>query len=334
MNVFIDEVCTQAEALSRCLDHYFLEDDAVLGKIKDLFKRNKFDRILFAGMGSSFYAPYCVSGFLTRNGIPSFVFNAYDLARNYFEMVTPNTLLVCISQSGKSWEVVELAKKAKDRTNVIGIFNNENSPLSEWVDYGLKIYAGEERNISNKTYLCTQAVLNIFAHSLLDKIDDDFILEFRKVNDWIAEWLNNYQKNTEPLHKLTKNCSVYDFFADGESLSTVNQAALIFREGPKVFTGANQSSDYAHGWYWSAKSGYIAIVFSPSYVDGLIDKRMVERTLEKDGRVILFSQDVVEERDGLKTILLPNVRRTLLPLIEIIPCDTLMGLMLGPGWSR
>lgn len=334
MNVFIEEVCTQAEALETCLNNYFEKNNKTLNEIKNLFNEKRFRRILFAGMGSSYYAPYCVSGLLSRNGIPSYIFDAFDLSRNNFEQVTEETLLVCISQSGKTWEVVELAKKAKGITTVVGIYNKEGSQLSECVDHSLMIYAGDERNISNKTYLCTQAVLNIFAHVLIDELDDAFKAECHKVNEWIADWLKDYQGNTKPLYEFSKDSSMYDFFADGESFSTVKQAALIFREGPNVFTGANETSDYAHGWYWSAKPGYLGLVFSPTFADDSIDKRMVDRAIANSGEIILFTQSKVDAKDGMKVVSLPKVRKSLVPLMEIVVCDTLMGFMLGPGWKR
>jgi len=334
MNVFLDEACTQAEVLETCLKNYFEKDNKVLDEIKNLYYEKGFNRILFAGIGSSYYAPYCVSGMLSRKGIPSSVFNAFDLSRNNFEQVTSDTLLVCISQSGKSWEVVELANKAKGVTTVVGIFNKEGSPLSEIVDYSLLIYAGDEWNISNKTYLCTQAVLNIFAHVLIDEFNDAFKTECNTVKEWIAGWLKDYQSNTGPLYELAKDTLFYDFFADGESFSTVNQAALIFREGPEVFTGTTESSDYAHGWYWAQKPGYLGLNFAPNYTEDSADKKMVDRTLENKGKIILFTQSKVDKKPGLEIVSLPNVRKSLVPLMEIIPCDTLMGLILGEGWTR
>lgn len=330
MNAIIEEASTHGEVLKACFDKYFKKNNETLVKIKRIFDEKGIDRVIFAGVGSSYYAPYSVSGFLNSEGISASVFNAFDLSRNNFNQITDKTLLVCISQSGSTKEVVELAKKAKGVGKIVGVFNKEGSLLDEISDYSLFLHTGNGRVVANKAYICMLAVLNIFAHTLVDKFDDGFKTECHKVVRWIEDWYKDYIKNTEPLYELTKGAEMYDFLADGESVSTTNQAALIMREFPKVYTAAKECADYAHGWYSCVKPGYRSLNFAPVYLEGSTDKKMVDQTIEHGGKVILFTGSQVEAKEGLVVVSFPQVRKTLFPLMEIIPCGTLMGMMVGP----
>jgi fructoselysine-6-P-deglycase FrlB-like protein len=333
MNVFIDEVRTQGTVLSGCFEYYFGAGRAALESVVTEFKTKKFGRILFVGMGSSFYAPHCVTDYLSGKGIPATVLSGFDASRFNYAQISSDTLVVCISQSGKSWEVVELAKKAREKTTVVGIFNREDSLLSEAVAHRLPILAGEERLISNKSYLCTQAVLNLFAHALTGELDGTFRQECLETAEWITEWLADYKEKTQPMFDFSKSSTIYDFFADGPSLSTARQAGLIYREGPKVYSGANEAADYAHGWNKCAKAGYCGLLLSPAF-EGEAEKRMVDFVIAEGGKMILLTAAEPAAKNGLYVQKLHKVRSSLMPLLEIIPLNTLMGLMLGEGWTR
>lgn len=330
MNAILEEASKHGEVLKTCFNKYFEKSNETLVEIKRTFDEKGINRVIFAGVGSSYYAPYSVSGFLNSEGISASVFNAFDLSRNNFNQITDKTLLVCISSSGSTKEVVELANKAKGIGTIVGIFNKEGSPLDEIADYSLFLHLGDGRVVANKPFLCMVAVLNVLAHTLAGKFNDDFKAECNNVVDWIENWHKDYVNNTEPLYELTKGAQMYDFLGDGEAVSTINQAAMVMREFPKVFTAAKECADYAHGWYGCVRPGYLSLIFAPVYLEGSTVKRMADQALERGGKVILFTGSQVEEKAGLVIVSLPEVRKSLVPLMEIIPCGTLMGMMVEP----
>ncbi len=334
MNAIIEEASKHGEVLKSCFNKYFESSNETLHEIKRTFDKKGINRVIFAGVGSSYYAPYSVSGFLNSEGISASVFNAFDLSQNNFNQITDKTLLVCISSSGSTKEVVELANKAKGIGTIVGVFNKEGSPLDEIADYSLFLYLGNGKVVANKPFLCMAAVLNILAHALAGKINDEFKAECNNVVGWLENWHKDYIKNTEPLYELVKGAQMYDFLGDGEAVSTINQAAMVMREFPKVYTAAKECADYAHGWYGCVKQGYLSLIFAPDYVEGSTAKRMADQALERGGKVILFTGSQVEAKEGLAVVSLPEVRKSLLPLAEIIPCGTLMGMMTGPASQK
>jgi glucosamine--fructose-6-phosphate aminotransferase (isomerizing) len=331
MNAIIEEASIHGEVLRTCFGKYFDGNGETLAAIKRVFDEEGMNRVIFAGVGSSYYAPYSVCGLLNGAGISASVYNASDLALNNFNQITEKTLLVCISASGGTKEIVELAKRAKDTGKIVGIFNKEGSPLHEIADFSLFLHLGSGKVVANKPFLCMSAVLNILAHALVGKLDDAFKAECFNAVEWIEGWHKGYVKNTEPLYQLAKDANMYDFLGDGEEVGTINQMAMVMREFPKIYTAAKECADYAHGWYGCIKTGYFAFIFAPSYVEGSTAKRMADQALERGGKVILFTCSQVEAKEGLAVVSLPELRRSLLPLLEVIPCGTLMGMMVGAG---
>lgn len=334
MNAFLGEVSTQGDVLKQCLDMYLKEKNQYLEEVIKEFKEKKFKKVLFVGMGSSFYAPYAVVDYLTNRNIPSLVLNGYEASRYQFGHVTPDTLVIAISQSGKSKEVIELVKKAKEITTVVGIYNKQGSLLEKESDYKLLIYAGEEKYISNKSYLCTLAVLNILAASLTEELDQYFIKQLYQSADWITDFLKAIEANTNKIYDFTKDGESYDFIANGPSMATAMQAGLIYREGPKVTTSAINCADYAHGWDKSVKPGYVGIMLAPYYKESSVEKRMVETIINMGGKVVLVTGADVEANKQMLAIKHPVLEERILPMLQIIPCDTLMGWMLGKNWTR
>ena len=338
-NVFLDEVCTQGDVLRACLDKYYGVKHQRLTEVFGAFKQEGYKRILLVGMGSSFYAARCVAGYLSGSGIPCTVLNAYDVAAfNFAHVTAADTLLVCISQSGKSWEVVKVAEMAKKKgITVVGIYNREGSPLSKLASYHILIHAGEERFISNKSYLCTLTVLNLFAHGIGGGLNDSLKQELYAAADWISEWLDNWMDRTNPVYEFSKGSVMYDFIADGPSFSTAGQSGLIYREGPKVYSGASETADYAHGLNLCANNGYCGFMLSPAY-ESEAEKRMVEAVTKSGGKIVLLTAKNISESEikseNMFVIKLPKLRDSLMPLTEIIPLNTLMGIMMGKGWTR
>jgi len=335
MNQFLVEVSTQGKVLRDCLYTYFNGSNENMSKIINLWQEKKFKRIVFAGMGSSYYAPFSVANYLTANEIPSIVMNAYELYQYQMGLVTPDTLLVAVSQSGSSKETVELVRKAKEQnTVVVGIVNHQDSPLAKEADIPLFIYAGKEKHISNKSYLNTLAVLQIFSAALVDNLDDSLKNQMYEIADWAESYLVNMRKNTQPVIDFISGTKSYDFLGNGPAMSTAYQAGLIFREGPPVTASSISCADFPHGWDLSVTQGYTAVVFDPEGKQSSVEEEVCENIIKKGGKVILITSAQKEGNDSLLVIQHPNLPEHLAPMAQIIPCSVIMGWLMEQGPNK
>lgn len=336
MNGFIEEVCTQGRLLREVAYFYRNDGGKQMDEIVEEFKRKKMERIILTGMGSSLYAMDSVRSYLTGHGIPALSFSSFELSRFQFGQVNEKTLIVAVSQSGNSMEVVELAEKAKKITTVVGLYNNEGCRLSEIADIPLQIRAGKEVSITSKTYELTMLILNILAHKLVGELDDSFWKEVEEAVEWSDGWLLNWEEKSRPMFEFAKGTELFDLLANNTSLATARQLSLAYREGLHNSTAVWECADYAHGQYHSAKMAekYLAQMFFPVLAEGTKEMKMFHFILEHGGKVMIYTTSDISERENVFVVKLPKLRDSLMPLVESIAAETMLGMLFGPEWVK
>ena len=336
MNGFIEEVCTQGKLLETVGDYYRTEGEARIGRVVEEFHQRKLERVILSGMGSSLYAMDAVRSYLTMRGVPCLAFSAFELSRFQFDQIDDKTLLIAVSQSGNSAEVVELVEKARSRTLVVGIYNNEESKLSQLADIPLPLRCGKEVSITSKTYELTMLLLNIIAHRLTGELDQSFWEETAKVSRWVSAWVSDWEKNATPMYEFAKDVQLFDLLANNVSLATARQLSLAYREGLHNSTAVWECADYAHGQYHSAKMGrgYLAQMFFPTFEAGTKEEKMLRFILDKGGRVMLYTATELPRGERVFVVKLPRVRDPLMPLMESVAAETMLGMLFGPTWVK
>lgn len=337
MNGFIQEVCTQGELLEKAAAFYREGDGkALIEQVKKVYREKGMRRVILSGMGSSLYAMDSVRSYLTGHGIPCLSFSAFELSRFQFGQLDSGTLLIAVSQSGNSAEVVELVEKARQVTTVVGIYNNEGSKLSQMADIALPIRAEKEVSITSKTYEITMLILNTIAHSLTGELDGGFWGEVDEAVAWIRDWLAHWEENARPMFEFAGGIELFDLLANDTSLATARQLSLAYREGLHNCTAVWECADYAHGQYHSAKMAerYLAQMFFPVLKDGTKEMKMFRFILEKGGRVMLYTASDVAAQENVYVVKLPLLRRSLMPLLESVAAETMLGMLFGPTWVK
>jgi len=74
-------------------------------------------------------------------------------------LLDQGTLVIAVSQSGKSAETVRLLDLPERKSPVIGVTNGADSPLATRADASVVTRAGSEFSVSCKTYVTAIAVL-------------------------------------------------------------------------------------------------------------------------------------------------------------------------------
>lgn len=336
MNGFLQEVLTQGELLRKVAQHYREKGSDEIAAIAGEFEAKKMDRVVLTGMGSSLYAADCIRSYLTGHGIPTLSFSSYELARYQFGQLSDKTLVIAISQSGNSPEVVELVERAKHITTVVGIYNNEDGTLAELADYRLPILAGPERSITSKTYEITMLILNILARKLVGTLDEEFWVQLEQAVLWCESWCAQWQAPSLKMHEFAQGTVLYDLLANDASLATARQLSLACREGLHNCVAVWECADYAHGQYHSAKMGnsYLAQMFFPTLEYGTKEMKMLQFILDHGGKVMLYTHSDIAAQTRLHVVKMPKLVGTLMPLAESLAAETFLGLLFGPDWVK
>jgi len=108
----------------------------------------------------------------------------------YHHFLKPESLVVVVSQSGETADVLEAMQVAKSKgSKVLAICNVEGSTIDREADYSLLINAGPERAVASTKALTGQmAVLMLIAYTMVEKLHEGqkLLLETAsKINDML-----------------------------------------------------------------------------------------------------------------------------------------------------
>ena len=221
-------------------------------------------RIVLTGLGSSRFAALVVAPALVAAGLEVVVEHASTSRPAPLDRAT---LLVPISSSGRTPETVAAAERGRrSGAGVLVITNQPVSPLGEVADAVLTLDAGAELSgVASVTYAATVAALCRMAASIGVELDARGLLEdaARNVNAVLVgrdAWSGiaaDLLQSGAPIHLL----------ADASALGTAEQAALLFREGPRIDADVTDAGDWLHVGLYTALPGYRAVLLSGTTYD-------------------------------------------------------------------
>ncbi|MDR3627769.1 MAG: SIS domain-containing protein [Ignavibacteriaceae bacterium] len=326
MNKFLSEILEQPKSLELTLDYYCNTDgESRLKRIKELFHKENFQRVIFTGMGSSFFTSYAASCIFNSFGIPSFVVNTSELLYYHFSLVNEKTLLVCISQSGESYEVVKLLKQLPSNIHCIGITNQEKSTLAINTKFSLLSKAGLEEMTSTKTFISLNMIVYILGWYLAGKWGKDKISQIKKVISGTSALLETRESLVPDIFNFIGDIDFLQFIGRGPSYSTVCQSELMFKEAAKLPSSGSLGGEFRHGPIEMVKPGFVSVLFA---ADGNTYDQSIKMATDiagYDGKVLLITNkkpDISEK--NVKVIFIDQPDEYLYSIQSIIPVQLMV----------
>ena len=259
---FLQDVLDEPATLARVLDAY----DAPDTPLHALTERIAAARLtVFLGMGSSRFAALTAAAALRARGVAAVAEYASTDAPT---RPGPDVLAVGISASGNSEETVEALARHHGASATFALTNHpDGGALGAVADAVLPLHAGEERGgVACKTFQATLAVLlratGASTAALAPAVDAQAaLLDGRDA--WLDELLALL--DTPPLNAY--------MIAPAARISSALQAALMFREGPRIAADSAETGDWLHvDVYLSKHPNYRALLFGGSrYDEGVME---------------------------------------------------------------
>ncbi|NUT09161.1 MAG: SIS domain-containing protein [Nonomuraea sp.] len=254
-------------------------------------------RVLFLGMGSSRYAAGVAALRLRAAGVDAYADYA-SAAATY--PAGRDTLVVPISATGGSRETLDaLARYAGGPSYVAAITNVPGSPVTEPADLVIPMGAGEERGgVACRTFQHTLALLLALETRLTQARHDLPALLTRTAEatqdllDRRDEWLPLTMELLDGPH------GVYTV-APAERLSSAEQSALMFREGPRRPADACEAGDWSHVDVYLTKTlDYRALLFPGSRYD----EQAMDWVRERGSTVISVGAEVKDATAAIRYV--------------------------------
>lgn len=322
---FLAEVLEQPQALRRTVASFSDAADD-LSTVTDRIQRGSFDRVVLTGMGSSLFGCYSLALSLTASlPIPVTVWDASELVHQVPTALTDRTLLIAVSQSGESAEVVEVTRLSQRPGTAIAITNGPENTLAGWADVSLCTDAGAEEAVSSKTYTTSLAAQTLLA-AALGRIDANQATgQLLAVADGLAGYLADWQSRIEPISDFLGPCETLAYLGRGHSLSTACTAALITEESSKVFCMGVSAAQFRHGPIELARPGLKVVIFAGSGPARRLNENFARELAGHGAQVVLITSEPQAGLDSANLLqsVIPAASPHLLPILEIVPIQLL-----------
>lgn len=226
-----------------------------------------FSKIYFVGCGTAHYVAmagsYLFSKITDKEIIPiagsEFVYKEPFLGKN--------TLVVFLSQSGETMDIVEPLKRVKQKgIKTIALVNVFGSTLYRLVDFKIWLETGPEMCVlSTKACLAKLAVLGLTAYSLANKINEgqkllkQSALEIKKILD--IKYQEKYLNHVVKLFYKEEHIYV---IGRGLSYPITMETALKIKEDSYIHTEGFAAGELKHGVIALIKKNTPVIVFAPN----------------------------------------------------------------------
>lgn len=324
MNPFLTEIFQQPKAVrDTTAYHQSHAGQRVLHDIKHLWDSGICTKLIFTGMGSSYFISEAAACLFNSYGMDACAINSGELLHYRSALIVPGTLLICVSQSGESYEVVRLLEKVGSDVKVIAVTNEPDSTLAKRADHVVISVAGKEEMTSTKTFITSwQNILVLFrtlvneswSVDVWEKVAVDIETILASCDDWMENALESLG-----------SASFIQLVGRGPSFAAVSQSRLMFMEASHTPASALLGGEFRHGPLEMVGEGFVAILFAHSrsktyaLMTGLADD-----LISYGAKVIFVTDADMVSSDRMCVINVPCEEEHMFVIQSVIPIQLLI----------
>ena len=242
--MFNSLVLEEALSIPTIIDQFSNIDNNPYDSIAKLINQKKIKYIVTIARGTSDCAALYSSYIFAKHlGLPTYSMPPSIITLEQSKFNFSEALVIVISQSGKSADLVECERKSRLMgAHTVIITNNVTSPIIKEANYFLNMFANEEKSVAaTKTFTQTLLVLIKLVFICLGKknINDD-IKKLREiiVNDSSNQW---------PTDIIDKNVNTGFIIGRGVGFALSNEISLKFKELCQEMIEPFSSAEVMHG---------------------------------------------------------------------------------------
>ncbi len=318
MTRLIDDVFSQPAILRRAIDSLSTQLLAA-APWRAALRDGQITRVVFTAMGGSFSAVFPAMLKLIAHGIEVFAVESSELLYDYRHLLHDRTLVIAVSQSGESVEVVKLFDAVIGQRPVIGVTNTPGSSLARRSQLALFIGAGEENAVSTKTYTCTLTALDLLTAALLGEPLEPLAASLRQTADTIEAALPGWQAMADTLAASLEPVRFLIFMGRGIHRASALASALIVKETAKLPTEGMVTGQFRHGPMEVMAPGVTPFIFMGSGAAVELHRTLAQDFDSKGIPVVTIGAPAFNDRSI--RVQPPDPAR--LPLAEIVPIQLL-----------
>jgi glucosamine--fructose-6-phosphate aminotransferase (isomerizing) len=241
----------------------------------------------------------------------------------YFsDSVDRNTLVIAVSQSGETADVIQGVKRAKENgATVYSLVNTVGSSLARMSDSVLYLNCGPEIGVAaTKTFVSQLALFYLLAFTMANRLDDG-LQELLAVCPKIEENVTKNNKKLQVLAQKTRDKNDFYYIARGINFAIALEGALKMKEISYVHAEGMPAGELKHGTLALIDRGTPVVVVCPNdytYEETIAN---AHETKARGAFVIGLSESNNPIFDDW--IVIPDVDEIFQPLVAVVPLQLL-----------
>ncbi|WP_197319914.1 SIS domain-containing protein [Saccharomonospora sp. NB11] len=305
------EIAEQPQVFDR-----IVRDRSAAREVAEHVRRFRPRFVLFAARGSSghaaLYGKYLVEVGL---GLPAGTVSPSTTTLYGAEPDLRDVLLVSVSQSGGSPDLVEVTESARRRGALtVAVTNTPDSALGAAAEHVLDMAAGPERAIAaTKTY--TASLLALYV--LVDEIRSGTATDLSHLGAAAQRVLDDNVDRVADAARRLRFAERIVTTARGYSLASAAETGLKLAETSYLVTRSYSGADLLHGPIAAVDAETAVLAFRGAGPGGRTMADVLARVRERGADVLCAGTQPTD------ALLVPEVDEALTPVVEILPLQRL-----------
>ncbi len=316
MTYFLQDILRQPDELQRTIDYLRGAGQPRLAEAASAIQKAR--HVYLTGIGSSWHAALTAAPLFSLGGRPVYAQDASELLQ--FATIPANAVIIAISRTGRSVEIVRLLTKAREcGAVVIAVTNSENGPLAQQAQISIVVAAPLDHGISVNTYSTLAAATCALASTTVGAFDDTLADLISRGIAETSRFLGGWQEQLADSSWLLPESVCY-FLGRGPSLGSCHEARLLWEEGAKSPATALGTGAFRHGPQEMVEDGTrFGIWIDARRMRG--QDLAVARDLRRLGASVMLIGQELTENDGDLVFRIPEMPAEWQFLIDVIPAQ-------------
>jgi len=312
----LKEIFEEPDAIEAAL----LQDDGLLLELALEILRAR--QVVIAACGTSRHAAL-IGRYLFSNQAGKFCEVVMASEFEYFaNSIDKNTVVIAISQSGETADVITGVKMAKAHgARIISMVNVPGSTLTRMSDRVIYLNCGAELCVAaTKSFVAQLVLFYLLTFAMLNQLEHGRYC-LSKISSQIRENLNTNGEKVIKLGQEIKDKPDFYFLARGINFAIALEAALKLKEISYIHAEGMPAGELKHGTLALMEKGTPVLAICPkdhTYYDTLSNAM---ETKSRGAFIIGLSDKDNEIFD--EWIKLPKVEEIFYPLVSVVPLQLL-----------
>ena len=288
-------------------------------------------KVFVIGTGTSLHASMISTYYFSDlAGLSVTAISAAEFPYSLLESVETGTVIIAVSQSGETADVITSIKLAKQRGAVIvGITNNVGSRLALESNVYLPIGAGPEIAVpATKTFTSTLAGIlmlasytGVYTGKLTVNEYREIVNSIRDLADKIKSLISSYDSKISGLAKEVAEYKSMYIAASGITFPVALEGALKLKEAALTHAEGLQLGELRHGPQVLTTTGFPIVLIEP--IEDPAKPLFFKVLREVENRLARIYTIEVTANTNYAIATLPQVSRHLYPIVAIVPLQLL-----------